>query len=137
MDVEIAKKKFKLDKVSIYISELYSELAGMAYGYHDIEQEINDIGLEYEIKVEECDSILERKKIKLKMSKAIKEATKKGPELTKKIYDKRFEVLKEILELNGYEYEHEFWLKKASVEDVNDILVELVGGGSKKKLSST
>ena len=137
MDVKVGKKKFKFDKVSILISEMYAELTNMAYGHADLGDELEQIGLEYEIAVEEAENTIEKKRVKLAHTKNIRELKKRSYEITKEIFDKRFEILSELLELNGYEFDETLWRKNASVELINDILVDAVGTGSKKKVSST
>lgn len=136
MEHKIGKKKFKIERVSILVAELYSEVVEMAYGYQDIKNRLEEIDLECQVEIAESDSVLEITKAKLRRLRALAEAKKEGPELTKRIYEKRFEALRELLELNGYKYDEEFWRRDAAVEDVNDILVGAVGGGVKKKLAS-
>jgi len=137
LDIKVGTKKFKFTKVSILISEMYAELTNMAYGHADLGDELEQIGLEYEIAVEEAESPVEKKRAKLAHTKDIRDLKKRSYEITKEIFDKRFEILAELLDLNGYGFDDMLWRKNASVEQINDIMVDAVGSGSKKKLTST
>lgn len=130
MDVKVGDKKFKLEKKSIYISELYSELTKMAFDKVDLGAEVDEIDLEYQSDIEDG---MSNAKAGLKRIRAIRHLRSKIDALTGEIFEKRFEVLAEVLDLNGYEFDADLWRKKADVETVNDILVDLVGTGSKKK----
>jgi hypothetical protein len=137
LKVEVGNKKFDLTKVSIYISELYGELSMLAFGHSDLIDKLNDASTEYELDVEEAQTKADKLRARLKHSKRIREIRAEGDEITKDIYSKRFDVLKELLELNGYDFNLELWRKNSDKEQINDILVELVGGGSKKKAASS
>ena len=133
MEIKIGSKKFKFTKVSILISEMYAELTNLAYGHSDLSDELEQIGLECDIEEAEAENAVDKKRAKLKRTKAIRALKKRSFEITKEVFDKRFEILEELVVLNGYEYDKTLWLKQASVEQVNDILVDAVGTGSKKK----
>jgi hypothetical protein len=135
--VEVGNKKFDITRTSIFISELYGELSMLAYGHSDLIDRINDAGTEYELDVEEAQTKADKLRARLKHSKKIREIKAEGNAITDEIYSKRFDVLKELLELNGYEFDLELWRKNASTEQINDILVEVMGGGSKKKAASS
>lgn len=132
MEVKVGKKKFNLKDTSIYISEMYADLTHMVYGFNDANDELEEIDLEYQAAIEEGDS---KARAGLKRIRAIREIKKSASELTHAVFQKRFEILEEVLTLNGYDFDRELWEKNADVELVNDILVDLIGGWSKKKVA--
>ena len=130
--IEIKGKEYKIEEVSMYISELYSEMVNMSYAQSDIMDKLEEIDLEYQIASEELSGI-ELKKKKLEYIKRIRELKTEARDNIKKIADKRLECLRELLELNGYSFDEKLWTRTAGVEAVNDFILQAISGDDKKK----
>jgi hypothetical protein len=133
MDITINKKDFTFNKVSIWISEEYNKLMNMAYDSLYLSDETAEITAEYEDKIKNSLDENEKKLFRKKQQIRLKEKVKEARDHTQAMFDKRMEILQELVELNGYDYDDTFWRRKAGVEDINDIMVEVLGKGSKKK----
>ena len=130
--IKIKGKEYKIEEVSMYISELYSEMVNMSYAQSDIMDRLEEIDLEYQIAIEELSGI-ELKKKKLEYIKRIRELKTEARDNIKKIADKRLECLRELLELNGYSFDEKLWTRTAGVEAVNDFILQAISGDDKKK----
>lgn len=135
MDVSVGKKKFKLEKVSIYIGEMYSDLTQLVFDMQDLPTMIEESQLECDLAMEEAETRADKLRAKLAHSKAIRGIRDDAKRIQEEVFEKRFEILEELLKLNGYDFDRDLWEKNADTELVNDILVDLVGTGSKKKVT--
>jgi hypothetical protein len=132
--IRIGEKKFTFKKVNILCSEMYGEIAGLALSYNGQRTEAEEIDLAYTIAKAEAETAIEKAQARSEQLKASKNLTKDGREMTKEMHRLQYVILAELLDINGYEYDESYWKKNASIEDVNDVIVEAVGGGSKKKV---
>ena len=133
MEVKIGKKKFTLEKVSIYISDLYTEFIRLKNDLITLEGDFEMVRLEGEIARNESETVIDNLRSDLKMIKAAKQLKKDALEGASEANIKRNEILKEIVELNGYEYIEMDWLKNFSEDDFTALIGDLMGGSKKKE----
>ena len=131
MEVQIGKKKYTLEKVSIYISDLYVEYIRSKNDLITLEADFEGIRLECEIEREEAESKIDKLKAELKMFRQARELKKNGIQGGIEGAEKRNEILEEIVILNGYEWDEAEWLKNFSENQFTELIGELMT--SKKK----
>jgi len=133
MEVAVGKHKFKLEKVSLYISDLYTEYVRAYNAIATWESDIEEARLDNQIEREESESLVDKLKSDRRLFRRLREIRKANDDGLVKASEMRNNVLKEIVELNGYEFDAELWLKGVSEGDFNDIIGELIG--AKKKVT--
>ena len=131
MDFQIGKKTYTLEKVSIYISDLYVEYVRSKNDLITLEADFEGIRLECEIEREEAESKVGKLKAELKMFRQARELKKNGIQGGIEGAEKRNEILEEIVILNGYEWDEAEWLKNFSENQFTELIGELMT--SKKK----
>jgi hypothetical protein len=95
MLLTVRDKEFKIDFVSNYVQEKYTELTELAFDHSSADT-------------------------------ATKEGRQKLVETTKRLVSVRKELVKEIVESNGYEYEENWWSRKTSPNDLNGFVFSCV-----------
>lgn len=133
MDFKIGKKKFTLDKVSIYISDLYTEYVVASNELLTIDGDFEEIRLSCEVEREEAETKLDKLRAELKMIKAAKELKQEKKQAALDGSKMRNNIIKEIFELNGYEWDDDI-LKRFDESNFSDLIDELVG---KKKVKAS
>lgn len=136
MDVKIRDSKFKLEKISIYISDLYVEYVVMRNEIATADGDFEEIRIACEIEREEAETKVGRLKADLKMIKEAKRIKSESAKNALKTTEKRNQILKEIVELNGYEYIESDWLKNFSEDQFGDLIAEMIGKNKKKATES-
>lgn len=131
MEITVGKKKFKIERVSMYISEMWADLVQMTYDLANPQAKLDRIDVQRKLDIAESDGLIDRYRAELKGIKAIDEIKKDAEKLTEEIYELRFKILEEVLRINGYDFDRDLWYKESSTEDVNDMIVGLLG--DKKK----
>ena len=165
MDFTIGKKKYSLTKVSIKISDLYGEYARIKNEAASFELETSSIQNDNEIERKEADllaldakeaiedpdskigrikaarivieSEIAKKRADKKMYAALNEFKAGLFEITEAAGKKRNEVLKEIVELNGYDWDPEKWLSAVDENQFSDLIGELFTGKKKESAKSS
>ena len=99
---EIRGREFKIDFVNNWVTRRYGEMTQLSYDLADL--------------VSESD-ITNLKEARIKMNK-----------IKDEIVGIREEMLEELLTTNGYEYDKEWWDRKAGPDDVNKLVVESIRG---------
>lgn len=107
MEIDIRGRVFKIEFVNNYCHEKYSEMVKLAFDLSDRENEIKAAG-----ELQDARTAIDR-------MKEILTAPKKLVEL-------RNEILLELLETNGYEYDKNFWERKTSPNDINELVAEAI-----------
>ena len=113
MILTVRGKDFAIDFVSNYVHERYSELTALAI---DI-QETKDLST-VEAALKDGDA--------KKAREAARELDKRRGEIIQRIVSIREDILKELLDGNGIEFDAEWWSRKTAVDDVNDFIYESV-----------
>lgn len=126
MDIKIGKRKYKLEKVSIYISDLYVEYVRAKNEIMTLEADFEGIRLECEIAREEAETKADKLRAELKMFRDARQVKKSGLEGAKEGAKKRNEILREIVVLNGYEYDEDEWIRNVSEEQFSDLIGDLL-----------
>lgn len=131
MEVAVGKKTFQLEKVSLYISDLYAEYVRAYNTIATWESDIEEARLDNQIEREEADDFVEKLKSDRKLFKRLREIRKANDNGLVEAAKMRNNVLREIVGLNGHEFDADLWLKNISEDDFNEIIGELLN--AKKK----
>jgi hypothetical protein len=137
MKIKIGLKEFDLTKVSIYISDLYVEMVRLMADSQTIEADFETLRLQNRIDYEQAETKIERLKAELALLRGTNDLRKEKIGKSVEAAAKRDEVIKEIVLLNGYEYDEELWKKNISEEMFEDIAGELIGRKKKATQDST
>ena len=135
MDFKIGKRKYRLEKVSMYISDLYVEYVRYQNDIITMEADFEGIRLECEIDREEAETKVDKLRAELKMFSQDRELKRNGIQGGIDGGLKRNEILKEIVLLNGYEYDEDDWVRNVSEGQFSELIGELMT--SKKKAEET
>lgn len=137
MDVKIKRVKYKLENISIYISDLYVEYVVLRNELTTADGDFEEIRLACEIEREEAETKLGKLKADLKMIREAKRIKKEAADGALSATKKRNMILQEIVELNGYKYKEDAWLKNFSEDQFAELIGELVGKNKKKVVESS
>lgn len=139
MEIEIGKKKFIIDKVSLYISDLYACFVRSSNELLTGKADFDAAELECDLELEEAESKADRFRAELKLIKNVRALKKDIDDRTANTLVARNNLLKELVELNGYEWDEALWLKGMSEAQFSCLIDELMGGKKKvdAKASST
>lgn len=102
----VRDKEWDITFVNNYCREQYQEML-------DAVDEIADLPAEVD-EVSDDESVDRKEKIK-----RIKELRVKQRALVRKIADIREDIVRELLETNGHEYDKTWWSRKADADDMN------------------
>lgn len=124
MQIDVRDKSFDITFVNNWCREKYQEMLE----YID---EISELPAKY-------DEIKDADKDKSVKLKELKELNTHQHDLTRLITQVRTDIIKELLDTNGYEYDEKFWKRKTDVDDLNDFMLtcmqkDLSKSTSKKK----
>ena len=133
MEVKIGKKKYKLEKVSIYIAELYIEWAHLGNEVAIKLSDIDEATIKNKIAREEAETIVDKLRADLVLHKALREINKTSYVDSKVAMEKRVEVLREIVILNGYDFDEDEWFKNIDEGWFDELIDELIGNKKKEK----
>jgi hypothetical protein len=127
MDFEIRGQTFKIDFVSNYVIEQYQEVESLAFQLTDLITEVEKLGEKFSDNPDEKEVWKEAQKIQ-----------RRRADIEAQIIPIRREIIKEIIETNGMEYDEKFWTRKTSPNDINEFILSCVrkdlnDKGSKKK----
>lgn len=112
MVLTVRGKEFKIDFVSNYVQELFQKMVLASFDLVDNE------------KIDEAVALSKTDQVK---AKAMLRSIEKERKLSAKdLVELRTEMIKEIVESNGYEYDAHWWSRRTSPEDVNDFLLGCV-----------
>ena len=133
----IGTRDFTFSKVNLLCSEMWMQIAEKLESYGDIPARIEEAGTDFAGEL--LDAGTSREKIRAKQNynrkkREIREEAKRDAAEAEKL---RFEIIKELLDLNNYEYDDDWWKKNASDDDIDDILLEVVRGKDKKKVTES
>jgi hypothetical protein len=113
MILAVRGKDFDIGFVNNYCHEKYSELASLALDLQDT-KDLTDA--RKKVEAGDADGA----------QKALRDIDKKRVEITQRIVKLREEILRELVESNGIEFDAEWWKHKASVNDINDFIYESI-----------
>jgi len=127
MDFSIRGEVFKIDFVSNYVIEKYQEVENLTFQLVDLIDRVEKLGAEYEGSEDTKE-----------LWKQAQDIQRERSEIEQKIIPIRREIVKELVESNGIEYDEKFWIRKTSPADINDFVMtcvrkDITGKGSKKK----
>lgn len=129
MVYEIEGRKFTLTKRNIRMRNLYAEIADLGTDISRLVEEAQT----YTESVQDEPTIedkSERRERDRKVSLKYQEFDARRRELSDKITQKREDLLVMILKRNGIEYDPEFWLDYADIEDINNIVAGIFKEGA-------
>ena len=112
MRVEVRGKSFDIDLVNNYVHEQYSKLTEMSYDLVSLADEVGN---------------LQPGEIAAGVKRIRADSNAKKRELC----EVRDDIVRELLESNGYEFDGEWWKRKTSPDDMNEFMVECVKRDSK------
>jgi hypothetical protein len=104
MKLTVRDKTFKIELVNNYVHELYSELVNLAVDLSD--------------HMADTTQIKDRatyKEMKIQYRALAKESVKT-----------RDDIVKELLESNGIEYDEKWWKRRVGVNDINDFMLTCI-----------
>ena len=104
MRMQVRDKSFKIDLVNNYVHELYSEMAGLSFDLSDVSSDVEEVKTRAEFK-------------ELRLGYKL---------IAKQIVELRDQIIKELLESNGYNYDSTWWKRKTSVNDLNEFVLACV-----------
>lgn len=140
MDLKRGERTYKLDKVSIYISELYQEYALLLNEDVVTEGKLEEARLEAEIAKEEAETTADRLRAGLMLLRRGREIRAEAIKNAVKVARaKQKEIIREVFTLNfpREEYNEGLWLRNISDSDFNDIMSGLLAGKKKQQRPST
>ena len=108
---QIRDKTFKIEYVTMECSMLYGDMIDMSV-------EIGLLQTEYEEEVNGKD-----KKKSIELFREFKAKLKSHKEEIIRI---RWELLKCLLDANGYDFDLKWWEKSVSVDDINDLVIDSI-----------
>lgn len=112
MVLTVRGKEFKIDFVSNYVQELFQKMVLASFDLVDNEK---------------IDDAVTLSKTDQGKAKAMLREIEKSRKLSaKELLELRTEMIKEIVESNGYEFDAHWWSRRTSPEDVNDFLLACV-----------
>lgn len=112
MTFDIRGEQFNITFVNNYVREKYQDMV-------DLADELSDLP-------NEADAISEEGGDKKTQIAKLKELKRKQRALVKQIGEVRDEILREILETNGYEYDAQWWRRKTDANDINNFVLGCV-----------
>lgn len=124
MTLQVRDKEFDITFVNNYVREQYQEILSLSDEISELPDQIEE---------------LEKQDLsKSELKKELKKVNKKRTELIKDIAAVREDIVRELLETNGYEYDVSWWAHKTDANDINDFMLDCImkdvsGGGTKKK----
>ena len=116
MEYTVRNKTFKIDFVSNYVHEKYTELVALVF-------ELSD-----NTKIDEAYELL-KSKVKDDNEKAksiLKDVDIKRKKYVKDITEIRREIIKELIESNGIDYDFTWWSKRTSPDDINSFMLSCI-----------
>lgn len=131
MEVQIGNKKFKIKAVSLYISDLYIDFIRARNEGMTVEAEFEEARIECEIETAEAETKADKLRAELKLFRRARDIKKSSVDYASTALIKRNEIIKELVELNGYEWDESLWLKGFSESQFSDLVDELLGGKKK------
>jgi len=139
MDIkkEFGGKKFRFTKKNILIGELWYELSCLAQDQVSLRDEIELYVQGYANARVDTKDRHELLAIEVEFSDFKKSSKKKSRDIDKEMSAKQFEMLMEIVELNGYEYDAKFWKRTVNIGELEDLLLEVVDVENKKKVGTS
>ena len=125
MKLTIRDKSFEINFVNNWCRERYQDMIDKVEELGDLPDQLDEISRR--------DDIGDRAKLRL-----LKDLKREKRGLSREIVDIRGEILKELLETNGYEYDQKWWSRKTDADDLNEFILsclqkDLKADGSKKK----
>ena len=114
MDVKVRDKTFTISFVNNWSVRQYGVLTDLLY-------ELTDTVDEFEHKINSAPSSKDVRML-------LREGREKQRNLKNKIADLRDSIVKEILETNNYEYDVKWWMHKATLDDMNDFMLNCIRG---------
>lgn len=112
MELIVRGKTFRIDFVSNYVHEKYSELTELSY---DLVKQTDTREVQ-----ELMSTDMEKAK---ELSNTLEENRKK---YTKELILLRREIIREIIESNNIEYDEAWWTKKTSPDDINTFMLDCI-----------
>lgn len=124
MKLDVRGKEFDITFVNNYVREQYQEILSLS-------DEIGELP-------DKIDKLKDKDLLRNDLKKELRELNRERTELIKKIALIREDIIKEILETNGYDYDKSWWSHKTDANDINDFMLTCVmkdvsKNGSKKK----
>ena len=122
MTIEVRGQEFKIDFVNNFCREQYQQMLEAAEELTEIPERIAAVD-----GVDVAAAKAEFRKLRAEQK-----------ELVQRIGALREEILRELVETNGYDYDRNWWLHKTDTNDINRFVVECIrkdlkDEGSKKK----
>lgn len=117
MRVEVRGKQFEIELVNNYVHEQYSKLADASFEIVRLPSEARELQPG-------------------EMKSGIKKLNGRMAELKKVISDTRKDILRELLESNGYQIDLEWWKRKTDPDDINNFIIGCIkkdSDGKKEK----
>ena len=119
-------KQYELTKASIYISELYGDYVRSRNAGITVDAEIEQAKIACEIEREEADSKSAKLKADLKLFKEARRIRAESLEKLKGAQELQRAVLKEIVELNGYEFDVNAWVHSIDEDAFNSLIEDIL-----------
>lgn len=124
MQLDVRDKSFDITFVNNWCREQYQEMLCIV-------DEITTIPAQYE-------EIRNSEKSGKQQLEEMKALNTRQHELTRKVSEIRFAIIRELMETNGYEFDERWWKRKTDVDDLNDFMLscmqkDVKGGSTKKK----
>ena len=127
MDVKIGQRKFTLEKMSLYISDLYVQYVETTNEILTFEGDYEEVRLKCEIAREEAESKVDKLRADLAMIKEMKAIKAENLRRAKVAESIRNQIIEEIVILNGYDFDQDSWLKNFGPDDFSALIDELIG----------
>ena len=131
MVVTVRKKEFNIELVSNYVHKLYSELTEASFELSETSNELQEVGIKHIQDIKGVKDKDEIKRMNEEFNSIVVQENKRIKDLTKEIISKRWLIIKELIEVNGYEYDAEWWDRRTSVDDLNNFMLECMGNDKK------
>lgn len=132
MVYKVGSKEFTLTKKNIRMRNLYADMANLSADLSLLAEDADEMK-ETIVEEGEPETLPEKLKKRKQIREKYLELDERRRELTDKLAAKREELLRLILEKNGYEYDADFWLDEADVEDLNNIVTGIFKEASSGK----
>lgn len=132
LELKVRNQTYRIDLVSMYVLEKYDEMQADAVKLTEAQIKQNILNSELSGYVSDLKQIvkipdetaLEELKKKIEIVKSqVEKCAKSITEISRELFEKRKEIVKEILESNDYEYDDAFWHRRTSPEDMNEFLL--------------
>lgn len=132
MEFKIGGERYKLEKISIYISDLYRDYVIARNAGVTVEAEMEEAQLQCEIAEAEAETRIERLRARAKLFAEARRISRESLKKLETTATLQKRILEEIVKLNGYEFFEKKWIETISEDDFNALIDELIG---KKKVA--